>query len=354
MRVRNIGQDGQEKLCSSRIAIVGMGALGCMLAQHLVRSGVGYVRLIDGDTVELSNLQRQLLYDEADAAVCKPKVIAAADKLSCINSQVELSAIFTELHAWNARELLADIDLILDGSDRMDTRLLLNDVSLKLDIPWIYGGVVRDEGMYAVFQPSRTICFRCLFASHGWESHACRTQGVLSPAVAVTSSYQAMEAIKLLTGATDAVTPYAHYFSMWEDFRYRIDLRQDGKEQRMVCKCAQRDHEKVEMEAELIHRGGLAVPELDVRLLCKQGKVQITSLRPLTLNLQELAEQLASKGVIELNRYRLRFRPGSMTVQLTFFFDGRVFMDGLSDLEEARQLYLRYVGQHAGRSESTG
>lgn len=218
-----IGEQGQRKLLGSSAAIVGMGALGTVIANHLVRSGVGYVRMIDRDLVEISNLQRQSLYDEEDAANHLPKVIAAENKLRKINSSVKVEAIVADLNLDNAEDLLAGFDVIVDGTDNFSTRYLINDISVKLGIPWVYGGAVSSRGMFAVFVPGKTPCYRCLFPQvQTGLGETCDTIGVLAPITDIIGSFEAVEVLKLLVGAEH--TPNLEQLDIWHQTFLQMDI----------------------------------------------------------------------------------------------------------------------------------
>lgn len=220
---RPIGIDGQMRLLGKKVVVIGMGALGSVIASHLVRSGVGYVRIIDWDIVELSNLQRQSLYDEDDAADHLPKVIAAERKLIKINSTIIVEPIISDLTPDNAEELLSGFDVIMDGTDNFPTRYLINDVSIKLGIPWIYGGVVSSRGAFTVIIPGKTPCFRCLFPDpQGGTEETSNTVGVLSPITHIIGSFQAAEALKLLTDSENS--PYLEQIDVWHHSSLQMDI----------------------------------------------------------------------------------------------------------------------------------
>lgn len=229
-----IGLEGQKRLLKSRAAIVGMGALGTSIANHLVRSGIGYIRIIDHDYVELTNLQRQLLYDEEDAEGRLPKVFAAERKLSKINSTVKVEPVFTDLNRENAEELLAGFDVILDGTDNFPTRYLINEASIKLGIPWIYGGVVSARGITAVIIPGKTPCLRCLFPDmNNVPTETADTAGIVSPITAIIGSLEATGALKLLTGAE--VSPYLEQVDIWSDSFMQMDISKGKNPDCPVC-----------------------------------------------------------------------------------------------------------------------
>ena len=198
-----LGEAGQRALLESRVALCGCGALGTVLANHLARAGVGTIRIIDRDFIETHNLQRQILFDEDDVAQNLPKAEAAARKIRAINSSITVEPVVTDIDHTNILDLVGDADLILDGTDNFETRYLINDAAVKLDKPWIYGGVIGSEGQTMTIVPGKTPCLRCLIetAPPPGMTPTCETAGVLGPAVAVIASFEAIEAIKILAGA---------------------------------------------------------------------------------------------------------------------------------------------------------
>src|SRR5258708_206427 len=207
IRFPNLGEDGQRKLMAGRVTVCGCGALGTVLANHLVRAGVGHVRIVDRDFIETHNLQRQILFDEQDVADNLPKAEAAARKLRTINSQVTIEPIVTDIDHTNILDLVADADLILDGTDNFETRYLINDAAVKLGKPWIFAGVIGSEGQTMTIRPGHTPCIRCVVETSPppGMTPTCETAGALGPAVAVTAPFRAVEAMKLLSGAFDCL-----------------------------------------------------------------------------------------------------------------------------------------------------
>src|SRR5437588_1024948 len=207
MRFYGIGETGQRKLLASHVTLCGCGALGTVLANVLVRAGVGHVRIVDRDFIETSNLQRQVLFDEHDVAENLPKAEAAARKLAAINSSVFVEPIVADIDRTNILALCADADLILDGTDNFEIRYLINDVSVKLGKPWVYGGCIGSHGQSMTILPGETPCLRCVFeaAPAPGEAGTCETAGVLSPIVNIVASYQVAEAFKILTGHREQV-----------------------------------------------------------------------------------------------------------------------------------------------------
>src|SRR5208283_2283935 len=207
MRFYGIGAAGQRKLLDSHVTLCGCGALGTVLANSLVRAGVGHLRLIDRDFIEVHNLQRQVLFDEHDVVENLPKAEAAARKLAAINSAVHVEPVVTDIDRTNILELCKDADIILDGSDNFEIRYLINDVSVKLGKPWVYGGSIGSYGQTMTILPGQTPCLRCVFeaAPAPGETGTCETAGVLSPIVSIVASFQAAEAFKILTGQLDRI-----------------------------------------------------------------------------------------------------------------------------------------------------
>jgi molybdopterin-synthase adenylyltransferase len=328
-----IGPEGQAKLHEARVAIVGMGALGTVLANHMVRAGVGFVRLIDRDFVETSNLQRQMLYDEADAAGSSPKAVAAAARLRAANSQVAVEPVVADLNATNAEELLTDVQLILDGTDNFAVRFLINDVSLKHGIPWIYGGAVSSRGVSLTVVPGETPCLRCLFGQPPAQgtTETCDTAGVIGPIIHTVASHQATEAMKLLVGAHEQRNRRMVHWDLWYNQYSAVDV---SKARKADCPCcAEGRYEYLEA---YMHEDTL-------QTLCGRNSVQIQPVRPSALSLKEWAERLRPLGEVELNPFLLKFR---LDDEITFvlFEGGRMLVQGTDDPVLAKSLYSRYIG----------
>ena len=327
-----VGKQGQERLNVSRVAIIGMGALGTVLANHMVRAGVGFVRFIDRDFVEPSNLQRQMLYDEDDAKNAMPKAIAAAEKLGKINSGVTVEPHVTDLTPYNAEELLADVDLVLDATDNFQTRYLVNDLCVKHGIPWIYGGAVSAKGMFAAIRPGETPCLRCLFpeAPKAGDAPTCDTAGVIGPIVHIIASYQATEALKMLVGAKESLNPNLEHVDIWENQHQQLKV---AHARRKDCPtCGKREFIFLAPDSQ----EGMAAS------LCGRNTVQINPGEQIRLDLDRLAQTLSPLGAIEQNRFLLRFHidPYSLVV----FPDGRVLVQGTDDIGLARSLHAKYIG----------
>lgn len=326
-----IGKEGQEKLKKKKVTIVGAGALGTVLANHMVRAGVGYVRLIDRDFVEPSNLQRQMLYDENDARNHLPKVIAAYEKLKVINSEVNIEPIIEDITPVNAESLLTDCDLILDGTDNFQIRFLINDVAVKHRIPWVYGGAVSSRGMFTAIRPHETPCLRCLFPDPpAYAGETCDTAGVIGPIIHIVASYQAVEGLKILLNKKDNFNPYLEHFEVWRNQHYQMNI---ADKKRADCPaCGQGLFEFLNLSREGDH----------VTSLCGRNSVQITPNKKRELDLDELATRFAKLGKVEQNRFLLRFHIGDHT--LVIFKNGRVMVQGTDNQVLARSLYAKYIG----------
>ncbi len=221
-----IGREGQESLLSSTVAIIGCGALGTVIASSLVRAGVGRVKIVDRDYIELNNLQRQILFDEEDIARELPKAVAAAERLRKVNSQVEIEPIVADVNPGNVEEIIGDVDLVLDGTDNFETRFLVNDACVKHSIPWVYGAVIVTYGMTMVIIPHRTPCFRCFLAEMPapGSTPTCDMAGVLGPAVNIVASLEVTEALKLLIGKEEALHGQLIYVDAWTGTLERLEL----------------------------------------------------------------------------------------------------------------------------------
>ncbi len=341
-----IGPAGQARLGRARAILIGCGALGTVLADALVRAGIGYLSIVDRDLVEWSNLQRQVLFDEADAKEGAPKAVAAARRLRAINSSVSIEPLVADLNGANVERILGlesagatRPDLILDGTDNVVTRYLLNDVSVKHGVPWIYGACVGTEGRMMTIRPGETACLRCIFPEPPapGELPTCDTAGVLGPAAGVVASLQAVAAIKLLIGAAVNIKEELISLDLWSS-RFRATSLADAR--RDDCPtCA------------LNRFDFLDAPISDSASLCGRDAVQI---RPASgygnpdsskFDLNQAALRLLGCGKIERTPYLLRCQLDSPPgVRLTLFPDGRLIVHGVTDIDRARSLYARYIG----------
>ncbi len=335
VRYSAIGERGQAKLLRSHAVIVGVGALGCVTANHLARAGVGKLTLIDRDIVDRSNLQRQMLYDESDAAAGTPKAIAAASRLLEINSGIEVVPHVADLASYNAETLLAGADIIVDGTDNFGVRYLINEFSVKHEVPWIYGGAVGASGMSLTILPGTTPCLSCLFPEPppGGALDTCETAGVLSPIIDTIASIQAMEAIKLLTGQPEALHGSLLQIDLWQHQWQSLSVK--GARKPSCAVCGERRFDLLDGEES---------SDAMAASLCGRNTVQVTPARPMALDLQSLELRLRMAGRTELNPYSLRLHlPDGLTFLL--FADGRALVMGTDETYLARRTYAQIMGE---------
>ena len=324
---RGIGAEGQHKLATATVAIVGCGATGSALAGLLARAGVGTLRIIDRDYVEPSNLQRQSLFDEADAAESLPKAIAAARKIASFNSQIVVDPRVEDLVPANIEALLEGMDLILDGTDNFETRYLINDYSVSRSLPWIYSAAVGSYGVTLNILPGQTACLACIFPdSPRGIVETCETAGILNSAVNLVASIAATEALKLLVGDTEHLRRTLLSFDLWTNEHAEISAAKP----RPGCRaCSERD---------FIHLGGEGRPRIT---LCGRNSVQIHE-RQRPIDFVEMDRRLQPHGVVRHNDFVLKF--WHVPYEMTLFPDGRAIIKGTTDTAIARSLYARYVG----------
>jgi molybdopterin/thiamine biosynthesis adenylyltransferase len=321
-----IGETGQQKISDARVAIVGCGALGSFQAESLARAGVGSLRLIDRDYVDLSNLQRQWLYSEEDADAAIPKAEAARRRLCEINRTVEISSFVADLTPSNAEDLLSGCDLILDGTDNFETRYLINDTSVKFSIPWVYGAAVGSYGIVMPVVPANGPCLSCIYPDPpSGAQPTCETAGVLNSITATVGALQSAAALRLLVGWPD-FTPYLQTVDVWSGALRRVEL--SGKD--AACRvCHAREFAYLE--------GRRRIPVS----LCGRNAVQLhENTRP--LDLRELAQRFAKLGDVRVNEFALRV--DIPQYQLTFFPDGRAIVKGTTNVGLARSIYSRFIG----------
>lgn len=320
-----IGEAGQTRLLDARVAVAGCGALGSVQAGALARAGVGFLRIIDRDYVELSNLQRQWLFDQGDAEQALPKAAAAARKIAAINCEVKTEPVVADLTASNICDLFDDVDLILDGTDNFETRYLINDYAVDRGRPWIYGAAVGSYGITMPVVPGQTACLRCLYplAPSGVQP-TCETAGVLGSITALIASLQVAEAIKILCGVEPArkITTA----DVWSGEIRQVVQPGPGAE---CPACSRREFSYLKENS----RAPVS--------LCGHNAVQIHE-RARPLDLRELAARLKPLGEVRSNEFALRFDVPPYL--LTIFPDGRAIVKGTTDPGIARSLYARYIG----------
>jgi molybdopterin/thiamine biosynthesis adenylyltransferase len=325
----NIGVEGQKTLLKSKIAIIGCGALGTVAANNLVRAGVGKISIIDRDFVELNNLQRQILFDEDDIGI--PKAVAAAEKLKRVNSDVEIEAVVKDLNHINAEKIMSGVDLVLDGTDNMQTRFLINDVCVKNKVPWIYTGAVGTHGMMMTIVPGRTPCFRCFLPDvpEPGSLPTCDTVGVLNTIPAIIASIESTEAIKILLKKNMATNMESDliFYDVWSNTNEKIAVMRKKR-----CRCC------VEHKFDFLN----AEKKEIITSLCGRNAIQITPAKSAVISFKSLAERLKRLGEVRFNHFILVFKERDKEISL--FKDGRAIIKGTDDEQVARSLYARFVG----------
>lgn len=334
MLFAEIGREGQKRLSESRVLLVGCGALGTVLADTLVRAGVGFLRIVDRDYVELNNLQRQVLFTEQDVTDGSPKAVAAAERLSKINSTVKVEPVVADAHSGNIESFTSGMHLLLDGTDNFETRFLINDVAVKQAIPWVYGACVGAIGMVMPILPGVTPCLRCVWGEPPPPgiSPTCDTAGVLAPVVHIVASLQAVEAMKILTGKTHLVSRKLVQIDVWAGKFDAFDMT--GAREGGDCPCCKGG--RYDFLA-----SGVAGRTAS---LCGRDAVQIAAAGGAEIDFEQIARRLAAvaKSPPNFNRYLLRFKVDDF--EITLFRDGRAIIKGTSDIDEGRTIYARYIG----------
>jgi len=323
-----IGKAGQKKLGNGSVVIIGCGALGAVIATSLVRTGVGRVKIIDRDFIEYHNLQRQVLFDEDDIRNELPKAIAAERHLKKVNSSIEVQGIVADVNHTNIEGFVDGADLILDGLDNFETRFLINDVSLKLKIPWVYGGAVSSLGMTMTIIPHETPCFRCVVGNPDGKGIllTCDTAGVINPAPSIVGSLQVTEAIKILVGAKQEINRGLIFIDVWKDSFNHIEISP-----RPDCPTCQGKYEFLD---------GKSV--LKMTILCGQNAVQVLNTRMGNISFEELAARLRMVGKVTYNEFMLTFTVDSH--EIVIFSDGRAIVKNTVDESLAQGLYAKYIG----------
>jgi len=327
VRFTPLGEEGQRRIGAASVAIVGCGALGGFQAETLARAGVGRLRIIDRDFVERSNLQRQFLFDEADAAEGAPKAVAAGRRLARINSEIAVEPVVADLTPSNVEELLDGIELILDGTDNFETRYLLNDAAVERGIPWIYGAAVGSYGLKMAIVPGRTACLRCVYPeSPRTAQPTCETDGVLAAVTATVAALQVGDALKILARGADSVEARLTMADVWTgEIRQLTPPARDP-----ACPCCAR--------REFVFLDGKRRAPIS---LCGRNAVQIHE-RARPVDLADLTRRLSALAPVRSNEFALRVTLDPY--ELTVFPDGRAIIKGTTDVGVARSLYARYVG----------
>jgi adenylyltransferase/sulfurtransferase len=327
IRFWGIGEEGQHRLAQARVAVVGCGALGSTQAELLARAGVGFLRLIDRDYLEWSNLQRQSLYGEKDVEDALPKAAAAAERLMAVNSSIKVEPAVSDLTPANVDDLLEDVDLVMDGTDNFETRFLINDFALSKGIPWIYGAAVGSYGLKMPIVPGLTCCLRCIMPEPpGGSQETCETAGVVAPITTTIAALQVADALILLTGHREQLPRKLTIVDVWTG-----DFAQTQQREAIPdCPaCGKR---------EFVYLNGKRRAPIS---LCGRCAVQIHD-RDHHIDLKELANRLQSLGPVKVNEFALRAQIDG--IDMTVFPDGRAILKGTTDVGMARSLYSKYVG----------
>ena len=325
-----IRAEGQRRLLNSRAVIIGCGALGSAQAEALARAGIGKLRVVDRDFVEFTNLQRQTMFTESDAAERLPKAIACANHLRELNSDIEVEPEIADVNYSNIERLIGDADVVLDGTDNFATRYLMNDACVKHGLNWIYGAAVGSYGVTMTIRPHETPCLRCIFpeAPPAASAPTCDTAGVIMPIISVVAAVQVTEALKLLTGQAEILHNALMQIDVWRNEWRRILL---GSPLADCPTCALGQFEALNADS----REFAAV-------MCGRHAVQVSPAATAHIDLAALGRKLESAGEVKANDYLLRFRTGEY--ELTVFQDARSIIRGTDDITTARSLYSKYVG----------
>ena len=329
-----IGEEGQRRLGEARATLIGCGALGSVLAETLVRAGLGFLRICDRDFIERDNLQRQVLFDEDDVAASLPKAEAAARKLSRINSEVRIEAIVADATHANIESLCDGAEALLDGTDNFETRYLINDLAVKTKRPWVYGAVIGSSGLVMPVLPGETPCLRCVFDEPPPPemNPTCDTAGVLAPAVNVVASLQAMEAMKLLMGRRDAVIRALLHVDVWTGRYY--DMKVGTAREHGACACC--------VGGQFDYLSGRIASSTAV--LCGRDAVQVRARPGTRIALAAIMEKLQRAGARDVKSNPFLLRATIDDLELTVFADGRAIIKGTQDVERARSVYARWIG----------
>ena len=323
-----IGCEGQEKIRRSRVLVVGCGALGSATAETMARAGVGALTLVDRDFVETTNLQRQSLFDEEDAALARPKAIAAEARLVRLNSEVAVRGIVADVDAALADRLVREADLVLDGTDNFETRYVLNDVCVRAGVPWVYGACVAAHGAALAVLPGKTPCLRCVLGERpaAGSGETCDTSGVVAPIVQVVAGVQAAEALKILAGRETALVDGLVTVDLWAG---TFDVAGFAGRAPWCPSCAQGRFDYAE------------APPAGAAVLCGRDAVQLRT-GGLPIDVLRLAARLRAAGEVVANEHLVRLRASD--AELVVFADGRAIVKGTADAARARAVLARYVG----------
>jgi molybdopterin-synthase adenylyltransferase len=329
---QKIGEEGQRKISASRITIVGCGALGTVLINTLARAGVGFIRVIDRDFIELNNLQRQVLFTEEHIRKNLPKAVAAERQIKKINSQIEIEAVVSDVNFTNVERFIKDVHLVLDGTDNFETRFLLNDACVKLKKPWVYSAVVGSHGLSMNIIPNQTACLRCVFeaAPPPELTPTCDTAGIIAPASIIIASLAATEALKFLSGNHKDLSKTLYSYDVWtrEVKNFKLEGLRDATEC-PTCKLGKFEY-----------LSGESAPK--TTSLCGRNAVQVTRPDEVKLDFKELASRFEKIGEAKFNPFLFQAKVDDY--EFTVFPDGRAIIKGTNDPAQAKTIYSKYIG----------
>ena len=322
-----IGLEGQKKLQQSRVCIIGIGALGTSIANNLARAGVGYLRLIDRDIVELTNLQRQVLFTETDAEDMMPKAEAAKIHLSEINSEIEIEAMVVDVNPYNIEKLISGVDLVVDGLDNLETRYLINEACQKNNIRWVYGGAVGSGGMVMNILPGEGPCLHCLLGPVPEDGtyDTCDTVGVISPITNIVAAYESAEAMKILVDS-ESVLHQLIAMDAWDSYTdfVEVDIDPDcpvcGKHQYSMLEHKQKNY---------------------TASLCGHDAYQITPGDDGAFDYDAVVAALEAEGDVTRNKFFTIFKNDEADFKL--FPDGRAIINGVQSGEMAQEIFAKYI-----------
>ena len=325
-----LGKKGQEKIKKARVAIIEMSSIGAAVANNLARAGVGYIRLIDGDYIETAELQRQTIFTEKEAEDETPKAIAASEYLRSVNSEITIDPVITDINSGTIDNLIEDVDLIVDATDSMEVRLLLNEACHHLKKPWIYGGTLASSGMTMNILPgSNQPCLKCFLGEEEYspgEQPTCATVGILNSAASMVAALQSAEVLKLLTGS-DAVRHDLVSFDVWENYFEYIPVDKDPD-----CPvCGKKDYAFYGK-----------VTGSQTATMCGKDSVQVIPKKEGEISFEKYAEKLSSQGTVKYTKYTLDFNDGNIEIKL--FKNGRANIKHVSDEKRAKAVYAEYIG----------
>lgn len=326
--MNEIGENGQNLLQKSRVTIIGVGALGTVIANNLARAGVGYLRIVDRDFVDLTNLQRQLLYYESDIRDNLPKAVAASKHLEEINSEISIEPVVSDVNSGNIEEFLENTDLVLDGTDNFETRFIINDACIKKGIPWIYGSALGGYGMTMNIIPGVTACFRCLMSTVPSPGNplTCSTMGVLNMITGIIACYQSAEALKILI-KSPFISKNFLIVDLWRNMTDYLYIPRENE----CLTCAKHEYEFLK---------GSYNP--DIISLCGSNSIQIMPALPGKIDLKKLGEALEKIGTVTFNKFLLKF--SNFETEFTLFPDGRAIIKNTENEQTARSIYAKYIG----------